>query len=538
MHSYPSPNLKKSPKKSPKRLTLTPLWLPCVLSALSMSLMMIMSVAWSAEPDPSPSAPEPSEAQPAQPAQPNTTQPSNDRLARSGDVIWSVRDAEDHLKRYRAWLNWESSANQPLEVLEDERALRRILISTLEREVVVRYARAAELERGPILGRPQLIDWLRSLVPGAIRPAPEDLDHFIRGRLKMKAGDDLSFFWHAVEDAYWVARLQRQLVAELAEEDGRREWKRRGEQTSAWLMQIPRVPTSAEISQATKRYQREMKTYYDDNMKLFSQPVRLLVAPYWIRGGKLEPQRMQAQETRDRIAGGEAVERVIEEYPMLTQGGVKSIRGRSIPPNTEIKEGALTPIRLTRYGWTFYQIKRVYPAYVRALTERSVQREVAAAVLRARDDLPRARKLAQSALKQLERAESIAELKRWGRSRRIRVSAPAPFFASTQNVVPTVGLSPELHKAIIDAEVGALVPPIHVRQHYVIARIVGRTKRDKPWAEERDHFMKTWRRERTPQLLDEWLTRTLKDAPRWISTPKLKTVRIQRLKFEAPLQSK
>ena len=160
MHSYPSPNLKKSPKKNPEK-SFTLLWLSCALSVLSISSMMITSVAWSADPVPSPSATGSSEAQPAQP---DIAQPKTDRLARSGEVIWSVRDAEDHLKRYRAWLNWESSADQPLEVLEDERALRRILISTLEREVVVRRARAAELELGPIPGRPQLIDWLLSLI--------------------------------------------------------------------------------------------------------------------------------------------------------------------------------------------------------------------------------------------------------------------------------------------------------------------------------------------------------------------------------------
>ena len=69
MHSYPSPNLKKSPKKNPKKNS-TLLWLSCALSALSMSSMMITSVAWSADPVPSPSVPESGEAQPAQPAQP------------------------------------------------------------------------------------------------------------------------------------------------------------------------------------------------------------------------------------------------------------------------------------------------------------------------------------------------------------------------------------------------------------------------------------------------------------------------------------
>jgi hypothetical protein len=449
-----------------------------------------------------------------------------------------MKDVEIYLKRYRAWLHWETSAPQPLEVLEERSSLRRILINAIEREVIVRFAKESELEYGPIIGRAQLQDWLRQLVPGAIRPKVNALDQFIRGRLKLKVDDDLEFFWHAVEDAYWVNQQKRWIVDTLPEIDAKAEWKRRGELVTVWLMQIPRVPTSTEISAGIKRYTAEMKTYYDANPLLFSQPLRLLVEPYWIRGGKLEGERLQAQDARDQLAQGGSLERVIEDMPMLTQGGVKSLRGKSIPPNTEVKEGVITPVRLTRYGWTFYRIKRIYPAYVRSLAERSVQREVAAAVLRKRDDLPRAQKLAESAVKKMETAESIQKLKAWGRSRRVRVNAPAPFFASTQNVVPSIGLAPTLHQQIMHASEGTTLSPIKVRQHYVVARILKRTERQEKWSDVRRAFIKMWRRERTPKVLDEWLTQQLKDQPRWISMKYLAGLRIKHLKFESSLKPK
>ena len=485
---------------------------------------------------------------PVAPGATNTTPPSDPRpptsssptqeVARSGEVVWTLRDVEVYLKRYRAWLHWETSAPQPISVLEDLSSLRRVLINAIEREVIVRQAQERELSDGPIIGRAQLRDWLLRLVPSTIRPKVDGLTHFIRGRLKMRADDDLEFFWHAVEDAYWVNRQKEYIVALLPEADAQAEWKRRGELMTVWLMQVPRVPTSSEISKGIKAYPREMKAYYEANPKLFSQPLRLLVEPFWIRGGKLEAERLQAVEARDRLSRGDHLEQIIEEMPMLTQGGIKSLRGKSIPPKTETKEGAITPVRLTRYGWTFYRIKRIYPAYVRSLAERSVQREVAAAVLRERDDLPRARKLAQSAAQELARGQSIKDLKAWGRSRRVRVNSPAPFFASTQNVVPSIGLAPELHQAIVNAPEGATLAPIKVRQHYVIARIISRTQRDEAWSEVRSSFMKRWRRERTPRVLDEWLTDQLKDQPRWISMKRLQGVRLEQLKFESPLPPK
>ena len=56
------------------------------------------------------------------PLNPTSTPKSYDpslRIARSGEVTWTLQDAEIYLKRYRAWLHWETSAPQPLEVLEE-----------------------------------------------------------------------------------------------------------------------------------------------------------------------------------------------------------------------------------------------------------------------------------------------------------------------------------------------------------------------------------------------------------------------------------
>ena len=463
----------------------------------------------------------------------------NTALARSGSVQWTISNAEKYLKRYRAWLHWETSSPQPLSTLNDISALRRILISALEREVLVRFAKENKnLSDSSSLERSKLKSWLLEMVPGSIRPSDKGLADFIRGRLKMKGGSDLAFFWEAAEDAYWVQKLKALLVSELKEEDAKAEWKRQGTLLGVWLLQIPRVPTSNEITKAVRRYPAEIKKYYQSNLQLFSQPLRLLVDPYWIKGGKLESHRLEAVEVQTKLSQGKVLATLREEHPQLSKGGSKTLRGRSIPKNTDIKEGTYTPIRLTRYGWTFYHIKRVYPEYVRSLKERSVEREVAAAVLREMDDLPRARKLAERAQKLLLEGKSLQQIKTWARANRVRISSPDPFFSSKQQVVPTVGLAPELHQRIFTLNLNEVSEPIKVRQHYVVAQLKEKKIQEDQWETIKKDFLKQWTIQRAPELLDEWLTKHLKDQPRWVRTKLLQYFRPENLRFESLLEPK
>jgi hypothetical protein len=460
----------------------------------------------------------------------------NTLVAQSGEVKWTISQAEYYLKRYRAWLNWETSAPQPLSTLSNISALRRLLISALEREVIVAYVKSKHLDSGnSALNRVALRDWLMKVVPGAIRPNESGLDDFIRGRLKMRADTDLTFFWKAAEDAYWVQQFKSELTEKLKIEDAEKEWRRQGTLMSVWLLQIPRVPTSSEITQAAKELRSELKNYYQAHLELFSQPLRLLVDPFWIRGGKSEVQRLEISSIRQNLVNGEPLEVLHERHPQLVKGSSRTLRGRSIPKHTEIKEGAITPVRLTRYGWTFYLIKRVYPKYVRSLAERSVEREVAAAVLRERDELPRARSLAHRARLRLIKGDSPDQLKKWARSNRIRISMPDPFFESTQKVVPTIGLSPELHQQILDLNVGEVSDSVLVRQHYVVAKLLQRKERKEKWDSVKDAFLKSWKVRRASQVLDEWLTKHLKNQPRWIKTKTLQQFRPEMLQFESSL---
>ncbi|MAD60036.1 MAG: hypothetical protein CMH49_00800 [Myxococcales bacterium] len=461
----------------------------------------------------------------------------NTFVAQSGSIKWTLSDATTYLKRYRAWLSWETSAPQPLSVLNDLSALRRILITALEREVIVQYAKEHITMAQPV-SHSSIRSWLSKLIPGAMRPSDQGLDDFIRGRLKLKAESDLSFFWQAAQDAYLVKEFKQSLVNQLDESEAKTDWRRQGTLISVYLMQVPRVPTSSEISKAKSKYPQKIKKYYHEHLNLFSQPLRLLVDPYWVQGGKTETQRLEAMDIRNALVSGEALDIIKERYPQLKKGSPKTLRGRSIPKDTKIKEGATTPIRLTRYGWTFYTIKRIYPKYQRSLLERSVEREVAAAVLREVDDLPRAQKLANKGIELLTKTDQahLNPVKKWSRTNRVRVSQPNPFFASQQRVVPSIGLAQKLHDALFKLQVGEVTPIFKVRQHYVIAKLLEKKEQSESWEEVRQDFLKSWTTKKSGQILDKWLTQHLKDKTRWVSSKNLKNFPTDPLRFESELE--
>ena len=100
-------------------------------------------------------------------------------IAKSGVVEWSVAESEAFLKKYRAWLHWETSAPQPLNTLENRSALRRIMINAIEREVIVRYASKFSAKASTPLTDQMLRAWLIEMVPGTMRPTEKGLDDFV-----------------------------------------------------------------------------------------------------------------------------------------------------------------------------------------------------------------------------------------------------------------------------------------------------------------------------------------------------------------------
>jgi len=432
------------------------------------------------------------------------------------------------LRHQQLWMNFEHTDPPPIEALDDLMVRRRAVIEAIERELLVREAQ----RRGLTLQLEELRAWVQKQIPGADRPRLEALDDLIRARLKLAPGASLGAFWQAAERVALVERLRERMSAELSEEEARQEWLKRGRLIAVELLLIPRVPTSDEITAALGRLQTEMKAYYDEHQALFSQADRALVTPIFFSGGKGERERKKLLEVQAQLSQGRSLDELKSELPTLQVRAKKSLSARLLPKKSQLEVGAVTRPRITRFGWTIYQIHRVDRGYTRSFEERSVQRECASAVLIERDELPKARALAERG-RQLLAVGSPESLSSWAKSSRAHLKRPAPFFANPNQVIPMLGTAPELHDKLFKAQVGEVSELTPIRQSYVVAKLVSRQEQSGDWGTARADFMKKWRAERERKLLNEWLSASLKDQPRWVSSSQLKALDTSALK--APL---
>lgn len=472
----------------------------------------------------SPPAPPPTQATPAEtPASAQAV--STEGLARSGALVWGDREALLGIRHQQLWMHWEHTDPPPVESLDDMMVRRRAIIEAIERELLVQEAK----RRGLSLSLEELRRWTYEQIPGGDRPTFEGLDQLIRARLKLKAEGSLGAFWQAAERVALVERLRERLTAELSEAEGREVWRTRGRLLGLQMLLIPRVPTSDEITQATRTLQVEMRTYYDKHKQLFSQADRALVTPVFFSGGKGERERLQLIEVQRLLTEGQSLADLKAQYPTLQTREKQSLSARLLPKQSVLKEGEVTRPRVTRYGWTIYQLHKVFRGYTRSFEERSVQRECASAVLIEKDQLKHAREVAMRG-RELLKHGSDESVRSWAKANRAHLKLPAPFYANPNQIIPMLGTAPALHDQLFTFKVGGVSEVTPVRQSYVIIKVVSRQEQSAAWEDARGDFMQTWRAERARKLLNEWLSKTLEGQPRWVSSSRLKALDLSPLK--------
>ena len=457
-----------------------------------------------------------------------STQPNPEGLARSGELIWGEREAIQGLRDQQLWMHWEHTDPPPVETLEDVMVRRRAVIEAIERELLVREAR----RRGTSIPLEELKRWLYEQIPGEDRPTFEGLDDLVRARLKLKAKASLGAFWQAAERVALVERLRAQLTAELTDESGREEWLKRGRLIGLSMLLVPRVPTSDEITQATRNLQPEMRAYYEKHSALFSQADRALVTPIFFSEGKGERERQQLVEVQRLLSEGQTLSDLQARYPTLQTRAKQSLSARLLPKKTTLEEGGVSRPRITRYGWTIYLIHKVYRGYTRSFEERSVQRECASAVLIEEDRLTHARRAAERG-RQLLQSGDESSVRSWAKANRAHLKLPAPFYANPNQIIPMLGTAPALHDQLFSFKLGEVSEVTPVRQSYVIAKVISRQEQTADWEAARVEFMRTWRLERARKLLNEWLSAKLEGQPRWVSSSRLKALDLTPLR--APL---
>ena len=223
-----------------------------------------------------------------------------------------------------------------------------------------------------------------------------------------------------------------------------------------------------------------------------------------------ETVRQLAKSLRKRREAGAGLAEILQAagdaFAIRKQGHV-TLNASRHPELAALKKGERSAIVEDDRGVGFYEIKMHAPAFTRRLEEETVQRELAAELLRERDQLPSAYHQAQAIADQWVAQPHLVNSTHTEiqGSRKIPASRFAPYATA---LIPGLGTSEAGSDHIKTLKVGAVSgQPVSIRQDYVVFRVtdwvlpaLGEWWRVAPsfWA---DYEPKARR-----QLLHQWLS--------------------------------
>ncbi|MGB0645909.1 MAG: hypothetical protein ACPGQS_01980 [Bradymonadia bacterium] len=278
---------------------------------------------------------------------------------------------------------------------------------------------------------------------------------------------------------------------------------------------VPRVPTSREIDRALGRLQPEIATAYEKNRRRFNRPPKIMANRIRVRWSR--PRTPDSDRTiRSKIAtlkmareSGQTFEEVLSQtgdQHAIRKGGRVTLNANAYPSLANLKAGTITPLMEDDVGVSFYEIKLHTPAFTRPLSTQTVQRELAAEILRETDQLPSAYRVAQQ-LSDLwvslpERITS--ELSRIQGSKRISRGQFAPY---ASNQIPGVGLSEAGTVHLQQLKTGKVSgQPVRIRQDYLVFKVINWTVPAlADWWQEAPRFWRTYEPQARQNLIRSWL---------------------------------
>ncbi len=311
----------------------------------------------------------------------------------------------------------------------------------------------------------------------------------LEAQLVARFESELEQLKKALSDSWCRQALKQHLADEVSEAEIKSAWRAEKSQLRLEIFQISRVPSSREIDLQLKREPEALRAYYDNHPKLFYTPERLHFE------FSMLPQALSF----------EALSPLMGFLTEAAQGGRPLTRSSaSLPELSKLPLGGWYA-RWDPSGLKLFHLKARYPAMERLLKDIRVQREIAASLLRERDQLPQARGWAEELRAELKagREISTALIQR----ARIR-SHQTPDFSERGPLIPGLGLAPELKKqAFEELSLSAPISKIHkIRQHYVIAKLLERhLPEEGAWVQEGEAFQQRWRLQNRGRLLSSWL---------------------------------
>lgn len=477
-------------------------------------------------------------------------------LGRAGPVVLDIGAFAVALDEARILEQWRTGQSPPAEALRDPRLRRRLMTQALETRVVRLEAR----QRG-LAPDPERFEQMMRLAAAGHRletpPSPEVLASVqaleaVDPALEARFGASAERVRRVGLDVLEAEMLADALLSAVPESASKAAWLADNTRVVVDVVRVPRVPTSSEIDRAIESRGPAIAEYFASHQRLFRTPERAFVrrllvpVPADADPAARAEARRRAEALRAEVVAAEAqdagaFEAVIErEAPAreARSGGRMRVGRSQMPEAFEAPlpgegPGPLSPVVATADGWHFYRVEGRAPAVERTLDDPRVKREIAAELLREADALTAAKRTAgrvRTLLGQSPDGEALAALVK---SERLRRSTTAPFAASGPEVVPGVGLAPELFEAIFALTPEAPVTPVMtVRQHYVVARLVSREAPDPAqWSAVGARYTAEWKARRRPRVIDEWLTERLDGRPTWIDGPRLQGLTLEQMGF-------
>jgi parvulin-like peptidyl-prolyl isomerase len=457
-----------------------------------------------------------------------------DTLGRAGPVhldLAGLRVAIAESRVLQAWQGREA----PVEALASVELRQRLLSQALENRVV-----RLEVNRRGLSVDASTLE--RALVNAAAgQPADAPLSEpppsaaVLDERLRARYGVAPEVVARVARDMLESARLSEALLDEVS--DLKAAWMAANTEAVLDLVLSPRVPTSQEIDRAVRARAAEIAAWYAKNEGRFNQPERLRLSRIAVKVAaetEAEAVRITAESLRNRVLAGEdfrQLARTESDDPSARRGGgMALVPAEKRPDLAKLAPNALSPVTREGEYWSFYRLDAVLPAVVRSLDSGPVQREIAATLLRAADDLPEAVGLAQQAAAMLMREPEGNSLPALVRVNRLKRFTTRPFVQSGHDVVPGLGLAPEVFAGAFTTPVGKVAPRVTVRQDYVVYRVVSRTSPDPTtWPEARAAFVAQWRSREIRQAEDRWLSQRLKGEVLWVATERLAAIPLAEL---------
>ena len=428
---------------------------------------------------------------------------------------------------------WRGGAPPPPEALANLMLRRRVLTKALETRVV----RLEVARRGLEIPAAEVSELMRAAAIGKgprplAGPPVEDLE----ARIFARFGAPVDRVERVARDLVESRVLTEALLEGVDDATLRSAWADAGTSVRLDLVGVSRVPTSREIDQAVDARAAEVASWYEAHRSRFVRPARTLVSRVYVAyGADRGAARERIEALRARVAGGEALEAVARsgsDGPNARRGGrIGALSQAQLPVAFEVEpRGGLTRVVPEREGWAFYQTEGRLPAQSRTLEDARIRREIAATLLREADDLPHARRTAERARALLRRAPDGEALRALVKTERLRRRTTEPFNRGAAKLVPSVGLAPKLFAAAFELEVGAVTPVFHVRQSYLVGRLVERTDAKlEEWPSERGAWTRAWRARSRQGAIERWLNERLGGEKLWVDMERLRALTLEDL---------